>query len=127
VQAARDARDHAYAPYSGFRVGAAVMSDDGRIFSGSNVENASYPLSTCAERNAVARAVSEGARWIKAAAVAGPTDALTWPCGGCRQVLFEFGRDLVIISHGRGGARSQRSIKKLLPDAFGPQDLERPR
>lgn len=127
MAAAREARDRAYAPYSGFRVGAAVLAEDGRVFSGSNVENASYPLSMCAERNAVGRAVSEGVRWIKAAAVAGPTDALTWPCGGCRQVLSEFGKDLVVISQGRGGARSRRAIGKLLPDAFGPQDLERPR
>ncbi|HEV3475479.1 MAG TPA: cytidine deaminase [Actinomycetota bacterium] len=127
IDAAREARDRAYAPYSGFRVGAAVLADDGRVFAGANVENAAYPLGTCAERNAVGRAVSEGARWIKAVAIAGPTDALTWPCGGCRQVLYEFGRDLVVISQGRGGARSQRSIKRLLPDAFGPHDLERPR
>jgi cytidine deaminase len=127
VAAAREARDRAYVPYSSFPVGAAVLADDGRVFAGANVENAAYPLSTCAERLAVGRAASEGARRLVAVAVAGRTDAFTWPCGGCRQVLFEFGPDMAVISEGRGGATEERTLAELLPDAFGPQDLEPPR
>jgi cytidine deaminase len=126
VAAAREARGQAYVPYSSFPVGAAVLADDGRTFAGANVENAAYPLSTCAERLAVGRAASEGARRLVAVAVAGRTDAFTWPCGGCRQVLYEFGPDLVVISEGEGGAREQRSLSDLLPDAFGPEDLQQP-
>ena len=123
MAAAREAREQAYVPYSSFPVGAAVLADDGRIFAGANVENAAYPLSTCAERLAVGRAASEGARRLTAVAVAGRTDAFTWPCGGCRQVLYEFGPALLVISEGAGGSREQRSLSELLPDAFGPEDL----
>ncbi len=113
-------------PYSSFPVGAAVLAEDGQIFAGANVENAAYPLSTCAERLAVGRAASEGVRRVVAVAVSGRTDAFTWPCGGCRQVLYEFGPDLLVISEGEGGAREERPLSALLPDAFGPEDLERP-
>ena len=100
-----------------------MLAEDGRIFAGANVENAAYPLSTCAERLAVGRAASEGARELVAVAVVGRTDSFTWPCGGCRQVLYEFGPDLVVISEGAGGNREERSLSDLLPDAFGPEDL----
>ena len=124
LEAAREARENAYAPYSRFLVGAAVLTDDGEIFAGANVENASYPLSVCAERSAVQRAVSEGARRLVAVAVVGSSpDGPTWPCGGCRQVLHEFALDLVVVSEGPGGMRDERDLAELLPDAFGPEDL----
>jgi cytidine deaminase len=124
LEAAREAREHAYAPYSRYLVGAAVLTDDGEIFAGANVENAAYPLSVCAERSAVQRAVSEGARRLVAVAIVGSSlDGPAWPCGGCRQVLHEFGQDLVVVSEGPGGMRDERELAELLPNAFGPEDL----
>jgi cytidine deaminase len=124
LDAAREAREHAYAPYSQYLVGAAVLTDDGEIFAGANVENAAYPLSVCAERSAVQRAASEGARRLVAVAIVGSSpDGPAWPCGGCRQVLNEFSQDLLVISEGPGGLRDERELAELLPDAFGPDDL----
>jgi cytidine deaminase len=122
--AAREARERAYAPYSGFRVGAALLTDDGRTFTGANVENASYGLSMCAERTAVFQAVADGVRRLRAVAVAASNDEPTWPCGACRQVLYEFGPDMVVISEGLSGRREERKLTDLLPVAFGPADLE---
>jgi cytidine deaminase len=122
--AARNARARAYAPYSGFLVGAAVLTDDGRPFAAPNMENAAYPLSVCAERGAVHRAVSEGARRLTAVAVVSSGDRAAWPCGGCRQVLHEFGGpDLVVAVEGPRGEREERRLGELLPNAFGPDDL----
>jgi cytidine deaminase len=104
-------------------VGAAVLSDDGRVFQGVNVENASYPQSICAERTAVVRAVAEGARRLVAVGVVASNDQPTWPCGGCRQVLHEFGPDMVVVSEGLSGERAERRLPDLLPDSFGPDDL----
>ena len=119
-QAACAARTHAYAPYSGFRVGAALLCEDGRIFTGCNVENAAYPLCTCAERTALCAAVSQGARRFLAIAIAGGTDEdCTQPCGGCRQNLAEFcGADFpVLLSDGI------HPLGELLPGVFRlPQD-----
>jgi cytidine deaminase len=114
---ARRARRSAFAPYSRFRVGAALLGRSGRIYTGCNVENASYGLTICAERTAVAKAVSEGEREFVAIAVAsGPGVS---PCGACRQVLIEFGIDLeVILVDGRGRS-TKTTLKKLLPRAFG--------
>jgi cytidine deaminase len=123
VAAAGEAREGAYAPYSGFQVGAALLSDDGSTFTGANVENASYGLSMCAERTAVFHAVAQGVRRLRAVAVVASNDEPTWPCGACRQVLYEFGPDLVVISEGKGGRREERSLAELLPDAFGPGNL----
>jgi cytidine deaminase len=123
VAAAHEARDRAYAPYSGFQVGAALLTDDGSRFTGANVENASYGLSMCAERTAVFHAVAQGVRRLQAVAVVASNDEPTWPCGACRQVLYEFGPDLVVISEGKGGRREERSLGELLPEAFGPNDL----
>jgi cytidine deaminase len=120
---ARDARERAYAPYSEFRVGAALLTDDQRVVPGANVESASYGLSMCAERTAVFRAVSEGARRLVAVAVAASNEEPTWPCGACRQVLYEFGPDMIVVSEGLGGRREERRLTELLPDAFGPADL----
>ncbi len=123
VREARAARDRAYAPYSGFHVGAALLTDDGRVVPGANVENASYGLSMCAERTAAFRAASEGARRVVAVAVVASNEEPTWPCGACRQILWEFGPDMVVISEGSGGRRDERRLADLLPDAFGPADL----
>jgi cytidine deaminase len=122
VAAAREARTRAYAPYSGFHVGAAVLAD-GKVSTGVNVENASYPLSVCAERHAVAAAVLAGATSIEAVAVVADADDPTPPCGGCRQVLNEFGPDMLVVCEGGGGNRSRWRLSEILPHAFGPSNL----
>ena len=119
VAKAREALGRAYAPYSNFRVGAAVLTEKGTIFSGVNVENASYGLTVCAERAAVFQAVSqEGPEMrIKALAVISDQPGFFPPCGACRQVIAEFGPDAVIIFQGRDGLE-EVSISRLLPSAF---------
>lgn len=116
--------DMAYAPYSRFRVGAAILTDDGRVFTGCNVENASYGGTICAERVAAVKAVSEGATRFAAIAVAGE-EAPAWPCGVCRQVLREFGPDMrVLVGARRTGAFEESTLSQLLPHSFGPEDLK---
>ena len=122
IEAAWAVRANAYAPYSRFAVGAAVLAG-GRIFTGVNVENASYPLGVCAERNAVAAAVTAGERVIEAVAVVAGEDEVTPPCGGCRQVLNEFGPDMLVVSESPSGARKIWRLSEILPDAFGPGAL----
>jgi cytidine deaminase len=123
VAAAREARANAYAPYSGFRVGAALLAGD-RVFVAVNVENASYPLSVCAERNAAAAAIAAGETSFRAVAVVTDAATVTPPCGGCRQVLREFGEGIAVIGESAdGGERRSWGIAELLPDAFGPDDL----
>ncbi len=121
---AREAAAHAYAPYSGFAVGAAVLTDSGEIHSSTNVENASFGLSNCAERNAIFQAVAHGARKLAALAVYTQTADATMPCGACRQVLAEFGADAIIVCCTDDDAREQRfGLAELLPAAFGPASL----
>jgi cytidine deaminase len=122
---AREARAQAYAPYSGFQVGAALLAADGRVFTGCNVENASYGLTICAERVAVGRAVSEGVRDFVAVAVAGPDASEPCPpCGSCRQVLHEFGGALqVVFESGDPAGPTIVPISELLPGAFTPDKL----
>ena len=121
---AREAAAHAYAPYSGFAVGAAVLTDGGEIHSSTNVENASFGLSNCAERNAIFQAVAHGARKLAALAVYTPTPDATMPCGACRQVLAEFGADAIVVCCTDDGARERRfALVELLPAAFGPASL----
>jgi cytidine deaminase len=122
-QGAVEAARRAYAPYSRFAVGAAVLSADGRIHTGANVENASFGLSICAERNAIFRAVADGARTIDAIVVYTPTADATPPCGACRQVLAEFGADALIVCCSDGAADRRYRVAELLPQAFGPQHL----
>jgi cytidine deaminase len=123
LAAARAARRQAYAPYSGFRVGAAVRAA-GRIFSGANLENASYGLTVCAERHAVAAAVAGGARRLQALAVASATRPPTPPCGACLQVLAEFaGPGLPVHLAGSGGSRVETTLGALLPRAFSRRFL----
>jgi cytidine deaminase len=124
VADARRAREQAYAPYSGFRVGAAILAEDGRSFTGANVENASYGLSMCAERTAMFHAAAEGVRKVVAVAVVASNEDPTWPCGACRQVLYEFGPDLTVVSEGLAGRREEHPLSDLLPLAFGPADLD---
>jgi cytidine deaminase len=127
MDAARAAADRAYVPYSRFPVGAAVLTTDGAIVSGCNVENASYPLTVCAERVAVATAVAAGHREIAAVAVSAPKAAGTTPCGGCRQVLNEFKpatSDLIVLLDDDPDVRAI-PLGTLLPASFGPRDLER--
>ncbi|MDQ6930030.1 MAG: cytidine deaminase [Candidatus Eremiobacteraeota bacterium] len=124
LDAAREARARAYAPYSKFSVGAAVDVGDGVIFTGANVENAAYPLSTCAERVAITQAISAGYRTLAAVAVAGPPEVWTAPCGGCRQIIAEFGSAAMVVFTGPDGVRAL-SIEELLPASFGPAVLKK--
>jgi cytidine deaminase len=116
--AAREAAANAHCPYSRFAVGAAVLTADGAIAAGCNVENASFGLTICAERNAIFRAVADGARAIVAVAIYTPTPTPATPCGACRQVLAEFGRDAIVRSVCDGSAHMQYTLAELLPAAF---------
>ncbi len=118
-----DAARKAWAPYSGFHVGAALLCEDGTIFTGCNVENASYGLTICAERTAVVKAVSEGHRRFLGLAISTDLDTPASPCGMCRQTLAEFGPDLSILLVGQGGSRRLVELSQLLPDAFTPAEL----
>lgn len=122
IDLANEARRRSYAPYSKYRVGAALRTRNGRIFTGVNVENAAYPSSMCAERTAVLKAVSEGERDFEVIAVV--SDNGGSPCGGCRQVLAEFGLEtIVLIADGRGQMVKQTTVAELLPDAFTAEKL----
>ena len=118
VAAARDVRANAYAPASRFLVGAALLTDDGRTFVGCNVENASYGLTICAERAAVCAAVAAGARRVVAVAIVTGRAEPVRPCGGCRQVLAEFGPDMQVVLAGSGEAVVTTTLAKLLPEPF---------
>lgn len=122
ILAAQEARRWAYAPYSQYRVGAALLTASGRVYDGVNVENAAYPTTMCAERVAVFKAVSEGEHEFVAMAVV--TDNGGTPCGSCRQVLSEFGMDtVVVIADAQGKVVMELNVAGLLPGAFRPSDL----
>lgn len=124
VEAAVHARRWAYAPYSNYAVGAALLTESGKVYDGVNIENAAYPTTICAERVAVFKAVSEGERNFSAIAVV--TSNAGTPCGSCRQVLAEFGTDtLVIIADADGRVVHEMTVGELLPGAFLPSDLAR--
>ena len=124
--AAQEAQARAYAPYSGFKVGAAVEGESGAVYAGCNVENAAYPAGTCAEEGAIAAMVTAGERRIKAILVFGDGRTLVTPCGGCRQRIREFGApDTPIHVAGADGVRSTFTLEDLLPCAFGPHNLQR--
>ncbi len=125
VQKAVDARENAYAPYSNYQVGAALLTKSGVIYTGVNVENAAYSVTMCAERTAVFKAVSEGEKDFSAIAIA--TDNAGFSCGSCRQVLAEFGPDtLVLVINGDGQVVEEVTVADLLPKSFSPADLNFP-
>lgn len=121
VAAARAAAENSYSPYSGFRVGAVVIADDGRLYTGANVENAAYPSSNCGEATAIHTAVADGVRKIDTLAVA-CIDAANvqgaYPCGRCRQIMAEFGVDNVIVTGGEGSEIREHTLDELLPNRF---------
>ncbi len=124
LAAARAVREHAHAPYSRFRVGAALLDEAGRIHAGCNVENAAYPQGLCAEAGALARLVAEGGRRVVAAVVVGEGASPCTPCGGCRQKLREFAReDMPIIVADTASVRVRHTLGELLPASFGPEHL----
>lgn len=131
--AAVAARQSAYAPYSRFAVGAALLAEDGRVFTGGNIENAAYSVCNCAERTALFKAVSEGARRFVAIAVAGGAEScakdalpLCTPCGVCRQALYEFGGEGLPVVLARGGGQYEiQPLGALLPLGFGPENLKK--
>ncbi|HOL09636.1 MAG TPA: cytidine deaminase [Bacillota bacterium] len=124
VAAAISARERAYAPYSNYKVGAALLTKQGKIYTGCNVENASYGASICAERTAVVKAVSEGETEFEAIAIVTDDPSLGSPCGICRQFLAEFGTDIRLIIANLNGAKIERTLKEYLPYAFGPDYLK---
>ena len=123
IARAVEARQWAYAPYSHYKVGAALLTASGKIYDGVNVENAAYPSCICAERTAVVKAISEGEREIVAVVVATANGGT--PCGTCRQVLSEFGLEAVLlVVDGTGQVVQRTSVRELLPDSFGPEKLK---
>jgi cytidine deaminase len=121
VATARAAADNSYAPYSRFRVGAVVVADDGRVYTGANIENAAYPSSNCGEATAIHTAVADGVRKIDTLAVAciDATDVQgAYPCGRCRQIMAEFGVETVIVAGGEGSEIREHTLDELLPNRF---------
>ena len=123
IRKALEAQKKAYVPYSKFHVGAAIVTENDEVFTGCNIENASYTPTICAERTAIFKAVSEGHRKIKTIAVVGDGD-FTYPCGVCRQVIREFGKDARVIIANSEDEYKEYKLKELLPHSFGPEDLE---
>jgi cytidine deaminase len=126
VEKAIEAREKAYVPYSKFKVGAALLTENDQVFLGCNVENASYGLTNCAERTAIFKAVSEGEKKIKAIAVVGDTEGPISPCGACRQVIAEFcDKDTKIILANLKGDIAETTIQEILPGYFSSKDLNK--
>lgn len=123
IHQAQSAYRQAYVPYSHYPVGSAVLSSSGKIYSGCNVENASYGLTVCAERNAIFHAVAQGERELNGIAIAAPTDGFPSPCGACRQVIREFAVDCPVILVNGSGQMRLTNLKTLLPESFGPEYL----
>ena len=123
-EAAEAIRAKAYAPSSRFPVGAAILAEDGKIYSGCNIENAAYPVGNCAEASAIAAMIAGGGKRITRIYVTGPGTAPVTPCGGCRQRLREFANlDVTVISHGVDGEPLVQTLEQLLPHSFGPEYL----
>lgn len=125
VRRALEARDSAYAPYSGFRVGAALLAENGKVYTGCNIENASFGATICAERTAIVKAISDGARRILAIAITSDSKVPTVPCGICRQTMGEFcSSDMPLYLSDRNGKFETYLFSQILPHAFLPNDLE---
>lgn len=124
LKKAEEAKEQAYAPYSKFRVGAALLARSGKVYTGCNVENASYGATICAERAAIAKAVSEGEREFEAIAICSDVKGSTFPCGICRQVIAEFGEDIKVVAGHPGGETSVYTISQLMPRAFISSSME---
>lgn len=121
---AKKAQQQSYSPYSNFPVGAVVEGEDGTLYAGSNIENASYSLTNCAERTAIFHAITQGARGFRRLAVIGPNEEPIAPCGACRQVLAEFCRpDMPILMFNQQGEVTETTVEKLLPAAFSKEDV----
>ena len=125
IEEAKRARKSAYSPYSHVKIGAAVLTSGGKVFAGSNIENASFGLSCCAERTAIFKAVSEGHRDIVAMAVVGKSEDFTKPCGACRQVMIEFNPRMKVLRRGLDGFAADTTAAELLPERFNPPGLSK--
>lgn len=123
IKIAEDAKKNAYVPYSNFRVGAAILTKSGKIYTGCNIESASYSATICAERTAIVKCVSDGHKDIAKIAIVGSENKLSYPCGICRQLLIEFGKDIDIIVAKNVDEFVTYTIDELLPNGFGPEDL----
>lgn len=123
ISEAKKVREKAYAPYSKFKVGAALLSKSGKVYTGCNIESASYTPTICAERVAISKAISEGEREFKCIAIVGSSD-YTFPCGVCRQVIREFGLDIKVIVANSENDFKEFTLQELLPHSFGPDDLD---
>jgi cytidine deaminase len=124
VEFAMKVKENAYVPYSNFRVGAALLTKSGKVYTGCNVENASFGATNCAERTAIFKAVSEGEREFSAIAINGDMESFTFPCGICRQVMLEFSKDLIIYLSNKNGDYRKYSIQDLLPGGFTGEDMK---
>lgn len=122
IRMAHKAREKAYAPYSKFKVGAALLTKTDRVYTGSNVENKSYGLTVCAERNAISAAISDGERDFVVIVISSTSKPPVPPCGACRQVLMEFSGDIKVIMVNAAGDRKIRTVAELLPEPFGAKD-----
>jgi len=125
IKQAKLARQRAYSPYSRVKIGAAVLTAGGKVYAGTNIENASYGLSCCAERTAIFKAVSEGHRDIVAVAVVGKSEDFTKPCGACRQVMIEFNPKMKVLRRGLDGFSADTTASHLLPEQFNPPELSK--
>jgi cytidine deaminase len=124
LKRAEEAKSGAYAPYSRFRVGAALLGKSGRVYTGANVENASYPVACCAERVALFKAVTEGEREFDAIAITSDSNNLTWPCGVCRQALAEFDLQMDVVASNKALENKTMKLEALLPCAFTSKEME---
>ena len=124
IKIAIEAREKSYSPYSDFKVGAAVYTKSGKIFTGCNIESASYTPTICAERVAVSKSISEGYRDIEKIAIVGSDKKISFPCGVCRQFMLEFGRDIKVICAKNIDSYETYTLEELLPKSFGPEDLD---
>lgn len=124
LELALDARKNAYVPYSGYAVGAALLTEDGKVFAGCNIENAAYGNTLCAERTALVKAVSEGCRKFTRLAVVGNSTDYCWPCGACRQMLYEFAPELEVLVARKDHQFVKFPLRELLPHGFGPESLD---